>query len=179
MWKGKSSYPDRRASTETKPSNSCLVWRKDHFLDYRQKCMSKSCSSGCFFWWIENCKMNKLRYQLVVGHMGGNSKLPRKRGGNLGGKTSEKNQVATWEEQLLRKSKQNWKFQGMYLYLSSNLPSLICPGNPDIGSFRLFDNLLPVRGSHLLPSPSHLKDNTIYYPFLMFLIQFLGFVVMI
>ena len=60
--------------------------------------------------------MNKLRYQLVVGHMGGHSKLPRKRGGNLGGKLlrkPEKNQVATWEEQLLGKSKQNWKFQGM------------------------------------------------------------------
>ena len=64
----------------------------DHFSDYRQKCTSKnkSCSSGCFFWWIEKCKMNKLRYQLVVGHMGGHSKLPRKRGGNLREKTSEK-----------------------------------------------------------------------------------------
>ena len=99
--------------------------------------------------------------------MGGHSKLTRKRGGNLGGKLlrkTEKNQVATWEEQLLGKSKQNWKFQGMYLYLSSNLPSLICPGNPDIGGFRLFDNLLPVSGSHLLPSPSHLEGDTIYYP---------------
>ena len=87
-------------------------------------------------------------YQLVVGDMGWHGKLAGKGCRNL-------------REELVRNQRigdcngHQWSWWD-HLH---NLPSFICPRNPDTDCFRVFDDLLPVGRAHLKSSTSHLEGK--------------------